>query len=185
MGSFLVEIARDHFDAWWPGWEIELSARARAVTSGLALLDIIGRWEQHLRIPYPHRQLRVVLSRPDRTSASSFGPDGIVVGESHDNDAVMASALHEVGVRMFDPPRALRLCPGPADIGTYGRLLRCVEAAACAEKPSVAALAGRPDLAADDGFARNMKLEPLIEQWRRTGGRDPVVRLVKLFKAAA
>lgn len=197
ISSLLQALAGDHFDEWWPGWRRELSSRAAGIQSVAGPLRLVHRWEQHLGVPCPSGGLRVLLSRPDRTSASSVGGEAIVAGEGLSDEQVVRSVLHEIGVRMFDPPRAVEIATGRRTGGEagseaggrefgikeYGWLLRCVEAAACAEKQAVAAAAGLELPGGVDPFVRAMGLTGLVEEWAGMPAGDPVQRVVALFEA--
>ncbi|MDP2859579.1 MAG: hypothetical protein Q8P50_16625 [Bacillota bacterium] len=135
----------------------------------------------------------MLLSIPDKTWASSVGPEAIVVGTRLSDERLVASALHEVGVRMLHPHRVLDRPPAGLRAGLpaalpaaltpaqYEHLLRCMEAAVCAEKQALAATLGIAELVASDPFVKSMRLEGLLDEWRTARGDTVLDRLVDMF----
>jgi hypothetical protein len=191
--SFLAALAADHFDAWWAEWRTVVAGRAGVLEEHLAPLDLISAWEGLLGLSYPFAGFRMLLSIPDKTWASSVGPEAIVVGTRLSDERLVASALHEVGVRMLHPHRVLDRPPAGLRAGLpaalpaaltpaqYEHLLRCMEAAVCAEKQALAATLGIAELVASDPFVKSMRLEGLLDEWRTARGDTVLDRLVDMF----
>ncbi len=179
--DFLAELATDHFDAWWAEWREVIAERAGALEQRLASLDLICAWEHLLGFRYPFAGFAMLLSIPDRTWASSVGPEAIVSGTRLSDDRLVAAALHEVGVRMLHPHAILERLPAELTSAQYEHLLRCMEAAVCVEKQTLASTLGIQDLVKDDPFVRAMRLENLLDEWRVARGGASLDRLAGMF----
>jgi hypothetical protein len=183
MASFLKSIAADHFDSWWPAWRQTLSRRGQALEAMLEPLDLVGAWERRLGVPYPFRSFSVLLSIPDRTAASSVGPEAIVAGNRLSDEQIVASALHETGVRMFfSTPFFAEAWKNKTDLRSYEHVLLCVEAAACVEKVRIARDMGMERVVEDDSFVRIMGLEELVKVWTATTGDSVDQRLRRMVE---
>jgi hypothetical protein len=181
FADFLLSLAQDHFDAWWPAWDASLCRRAGRLTGALERLSLIEAWETRLGMPYRYAGFRVLLSIPDKTGASSVGPEAIVVGDKWSDDDIVAAALHEVGVRMFDFTEIPRRKGADLTLSQHEHMLRCIEAATCSEKAHVAQALGLSRLVQDDLFLKSMRLETMVDRWAVAHGSDPADRLEWLY----
>ena len=179
--DFLVGLAMDHFDAWWAEWRLVIAERAGTLEKRLAHLDLISAWEDLLGFRYPFAGFSMLLSIPDRTWASSVGPEAIVSGTRLSDDRLVAAALHEVGVRMLHPHQVLERLPTQPTPAQYEHLLKCMETAVCVEKQVLASRLGIQDLVKDDPFVKAMRLENLLGEWSAARGETSLDRLADMF----
>jgi hypothetical protein len=99
---------------------------------------IFRRWEEALGVPYPYAEFIMNLCPETPSYASSVGPDAIVFGLQRGPDAIVPSAIHEIGVRYSNLDYLKRYEPTKAIMRTdYVNFLRIIEAETCYRKMEI------------------------------------------------
>ncbi len=166
----LVGIFSGYLEQLWPQYLDEFSGWSKefdtdAWEAELQMSRVVDSWEAVMETSYPYRGFTMVACPETPSTASSLGPDKIILGARHGIDGARDSLVHEVGVRM---PGLHRLVEHPATTGLmaddYVGMLRLLEAETCFRKPEVMQELGWEYDAQGDGFLHGkMGLQSLVQ----------------------
>ena len=149
---------RDEFDQWLDDFDLG------AWEEHLQIGRVIDVWEAVAETSYPYSGFTMVACPETPSTASSLGPDKIVLGARHGIEVARNSLVHEIGVRM---PGLHRLAqhPDTAQLMAkdYVGMLRLLEAESCFRKHEVMHNLGWEYDADQDGFLSGMDLHGLVE----------------------
>jgi hypothetical protein len=179
--QYFFQLVDTYWDNYIPIYVDKLEKyNFKKANQSIKSIDAIQKWEEELGLRYPYSKFEIIVCPESSTTASSLGPEKIVLGSVHNQKQLVNSYVHEVGVRTVGLHRLARNNK-TKDIfkNDYIGMLKLIETEIALRKKNLL------PLLKDDIFIKSMGLENLIE-WRikQNTSSDLISDFANYYKSA-
>ncbi|QOR35400.1 hypothetical protein IMX26_00730 [Clostridium sp. 'deep sea'] len=154
--DYLQDIWNDYSPIYYQNRNLQ---KQNSVSKLLNKLKPFSKWKTDLGISYPYNKFEIVFCSQTKSMASSLGPEKVVISSNINEQDLINSCFHEIGVRMYG---IHNFANNPATkqlfIDDYLAIIKLIENEICYRKPRVINIDYDP-------FIKGMNLSKLYN-WR-------------------